>query len=290
MKCITCGAENQNTAKYCLECGSPLFKKCDYCLTQTSINAKFCPYCGKQFKNHSIEVIKYKNKLTFYDYIFIESTPLGKYIKAIDNHRYTLLDIKTCSPIFDYIFEDVGTQKDYQNFCFVKKNGKWAIVNPISGKLVTDFVYDAYRTNDHAGSEFRVLRNEKWGKVDANSGKTTVPHIYDDIEYDDRVKQNGYWGWLNSRGKSIPCEYIKLSSYVFSDNIRPSQHKSGKWGVINRGGEIIINFDYDEITYHEPFGHSLYYLRKGNLWGLYCDGKQYPCNYTLEEVKKLKWY
>lgn len=290
MKCINCGTENSNASKYCVECGSPLFKKCDYCMAQTNIDAKFCPNCGKQFQSQSLSIIKYKNKLTFYDSIFIDSTPSGKYITVVDNQKYSFLDIKFCSPIFDGVFDEVGTQKDYQNFCFVKRNGKWAIVNPVAGKFITNFIYDDYRTNDHSGSEFRVLKKGKWGKVDANSGLTTVPHIYDEIEFDDRVKQNGYWGWLNPRGKSIPCEFIHLSSYVFSNNIRPSQHKNGLWGVINKAGNVIIEFVYDEIIYNEPFGHSLYYLRKGNRWGLYCDGKRFPCNYSLEEVKKIKWY
>lgn len=158
MKCIACGTENNNTSKYCVECGSPLFKKCDYCNTQTCINAKFCPNCGKKFQDQNINIIKYKNKLKFYDSIFIESTPSGKYILARDNQKFWILNLKSCISIFDYSFDDIGTQKEYQDFCFVKKNDKWAIINPLTGDLITDFLYDSYCTNDHAGTEFRVKK------------------------------------------------------------------------------------------------------------------------------------
>ena len=86
----------------------------------------------------------------------------------------------------------------------------------------------------------------------------------------------------------------KLTNFAFvgtkPKNIYPSEHRSGKWGVITQLGKIVIEFEYDEIEYHEPFGHSLYYLRKNDKWGLYCEGKRFPCTYTKEEVKKLKWY
>lgn len=292
MKCPTCGVDNTSSAKYCIECGTPLFKKCDICGTITILNAKFCPNCGKQFEALDIKVIKYKNKLTFYDLISIQKAKSGKYIVAKNSNKYILLDINTLLPIFDYSFEEypIGRQKEYQDFCFVKKNGKWGIINPLAKKCITGFIYDDYKTNDHSGSEFRVLKDGYWGKVDANTGSTTIPHIYDEIEHDGRVKQHGYWGWLGIKGLSVPCEYISLSWYNFSDNIRPSQHKSGKWGVINCNGDKLIEFEYDEIEYHEPCGHSVYYLRKGTRWGLYCEGNKYPCTYAKEELSKLKWW
>lgn len=291
MKCLKCNSNNSDTSKYCCECGAPLLKKCNECGSICSINAKFCPQCGKRFDDIKIDIIKYQNKLTFHDYVFIKKAHSGSYIIVIDKGVIQILNIYSLKPTFDYTFDSWDyDQKDYQDFTFLRRNGKWGIVNAVTGKLITDFIYDDYLRNDHAGTEFRMKQNNLWGKVDALTGKTMVPFIYEKIEFDDRVKYHGYWGWLTDHVLSIPCEYINLSSYRFSDNIYPSEHRSGKWGVITQLGKIVIEFEYDEIEYHEPFGHSLYYLRKNDKWGLYCEGKRFPCTYTKEEVKKLKWY
>lgn len=300
MNCPNCKTDNPSSANYCIDCGAPLFKKCDFCETTTILSAKFCPNCGKAFQEDDVNIIKYKNKLSFHDYIFIYKQKSGKYIVAWDNQRFILLDITTLKPIFDLKFEEHGEQQDYFDFNFFKKDGKWGILNPVLKKKVTDFIYEDYHNHSHISTVFSVLKDGFWGKVDAKTGLTTVPHIYDKMEYDDRVKYRGYWGWLGDNGHTltVPCEYRKLSDYSDWRNIRPSQHKNGKWGVIDRTGKILLNFEYDEIKYTEPFGNSLYYLRKGDKWGLYYYEatlypqvyvKEYPCIYQEHEVVKLKY-
>lgn len=93
-----------------------------------------------------------------------------------------------------------------------------------------------------------------------------------DTGYIDHVKVNNYWGVVESKlGKypvtRVPIEYIELHTWRGNDQPRPSQNREGKWGVINNNGSILVDFVYDEIKYHEPFGHSLYYLRKKIIGG-----------------------
>jgi Meckel syndrome type 1 protein len=62
MKCLTCGAENKEGAKFCRGCGStiqagspppittdPQGKPCAACQTVNKVNAKFCQKCGHNF-------------------------------------------------------------------------------------------------------------------------------------------------------------------------------------------------------------------------------------------------
>lgn len=290
MKCPVCHYQNNDESKFCIECGTPLFKKCEACGTTTVITAKFCPQCGKEFGEGDLSVRKYKNKLTFYDSFYFREARNGKYIIAKKDDSYLILNSNSLKPLSIGVFDGYEYKETrWTDNIFIKKNGKWGIINALTGNIVYDFEFDDHKMNDHCGDEYRVKQHGFWGKVNLETGRICVPFIYDEIDFDDRVKLHGYWGWLGKNGCSVPCEYISLSSYVFSDNIRQSQHKNGKWGVIDKYGKIILNFEYDEIEYHEPIGISVYYLRKGNLWGLYSQYQQHPCKYTKEQVQTLKW-
>jgi class 3 adenylate cyclase len=51
MRCLKCGAENPDRAKFCGECASPFTRRCPSCETENSLIAKFCIDCGKPLEN-----------------------------------------------------------------------------------------------------------------------------------------------------------------------------------------------------------------------------------------------
>lgn len=284
MKCPNCNYENDKGTKFCTECGTPLFKKCDKCGATVQLYAKFCAECGTQFPILDLKIERYKRILHFYDHIQINGEKGEKYIVAKENGKYILLNIKTLNPMSERSYDDLG--KQHWSFIFAKYNGKWGVVNPTNDSIICDFKYENYKDDDCNGTA-RFLYNGKWGRIDCRTGAVYLPFIYDEIEYDSRVKYKGLWGAKDNKGKEIvPCEYLELSPYRPCENIWPSQYQNGKWGVINiLNGNIIIEFDYDEIEYHEPFGISVYYLRKGDKWGKYSqDGKRIPCIHNNKEV------
>lgn len=292
MKCIKCGSDNDKGTNYCTECGAPLFKICDKCGTKVLINAKFCAECGSLFPVLDLKIERYKRHLKFYDYLEIRKSYYGKYLVAKENGKYFILDINTLQQLserkYDYLDLYLPESREY---LFAKYKGKWGVINPINDKIFIDFKYDDVKDDSYNGT-IRLKTNNKWGRVKAESGKVIFPFIYDEIEYDSRVKYNGYWGALDDLGKEIvPFDFLKLSPYRPCENIWPSLHKNGKWGVINIiNGDVIIEFDYDEIKYTEPFGTSVYYLRKGDKWGMYSQrGKRYACIYSKEDALHLSW-
>lgn len=331
MNCPKCNQENVNDAKYCTECGTPLFKVCESCGKPTQWTTKFCPECGDKFPVFDLKVEYYKRKMHFYDDIVICVSKNGKYIIAQNKDKYKLLNICTLAPIFDFEFEDIkllyinNGLLDEHNFIAAKKEGLWGLLNPITGGVICNFDYEDCILVDYEG-DYRlngtvILKvNGKWGKVDGNNGKVILPFIYDEI-YDyalddyhkdfDLLKYDGYWGVIASGEQIVPFEYIKLGYRVVDrwgylndfgtndESIPPSQHKNGKWGIINiYNGEIILKPEYDEI---EPFGDNTYKVRKGAKWGVTnnCNGKiVLECEYddvenfergTYKVKKKGKW-
>lgn len=124
-----------------------------------------------------------------------------------------------------------------------------------------------------------ILIFELWGLIDANE-KLIVPCKYESIEpwaeHLYKVKENGKWGILNVEDNSflLPAKYdsigdlvdgvaitlyagIENSINVEGENVAQEivilqnglrkTRISGKWGIINDNGDIIVNHQYDEI-------------------------------------------
>jgi len=46
LKCITCGSDNPDRAKFCVECGTAMAARCKVCNIELPAGAKFCLECG----------------------------------------------------------------------------------------------------------------------------------------------------------------------------------------------------------------------------------------------------
>ena len=316
MNCPKCNQENANDAKYCTECGTPLSKVCENCGKPTQWTTKFCSECGNKFPAFNLKVEYYKRKMHFYDDIIICVSKNGKYIIARNRDKYNLLNICTLAPVLDFELDDVNlvyinNGLEEYNFIVAKKNGLWGILNPTTGNVICNFDYEDCILVNYEG-DYRlngtvILKvNGKWGKVNGNTGQIILPFIYDEI-YDhalddshndfDLLKYDGYWGVIASGEQIVPFEYIKLGYRVVDrwgylndygtndESIPPSQHKNGKWGIINiYNGVIALKPEYEEI---QPFEDNTYKVRKGTKWGVVNnnDGKTVlPCEYELIDI------
>ncbi len=46
LKCLTCGSDNPDRAKFCVECGGAFVARCNACNVELPAGAKFCLECG----------------------------------------------------------------------------------------------------------------------------------------------------------------------------------------------------------------------------------------------------
>lgn len=303
MKCHSCNHINKDSARFCVECGAPFYKTCNNCGKESLFSNKFCPDCGNAFNIQLDALTRYKRKLYFYDLILTYNI-IDNLVVVKKNELYGIFNISMQNLIIPCEYEDF--ELNSKDFIFLKKNNKWNIYNPSTGNKISK---DSFEEIDSIGrpSFKSVKRNGLWGVISCKNGRYNVLPNYEKIEitanYCENIvlaKKDSLWGAIeyseNSSAKiTIPFEYQILKTFTTEDKPRPSQHKNGKWGVIMSNGSKILDFEYDEIIYQEPFGHSLYYLRKGNLWGLFYSGGHYskdifyPCVYTKEKLNKLKY-
>src|SRR5215510_8492271 len=53
MRCLSCGSENPDGAKFCIECAAPLRKQCPSCGAENLPRAKFCGECATPLTGQS---------------------------------------------------------------------------------------------------------------------------------------------------------------------------------------------------------------------------------------------
>lgn len=263
---------------------------CKHCGKGNGENV-FCWHCGKRVNPTSAGFDKY-GKEVINAYLVPACSKSGLYLVGDLGVGFVILNKNNKKLVIDSLFEDIITQgrKNFDSI-LVKKSGKWGLINPITGVIICDFIYDDIsqvgEEDDNGDGEIVVYSNGLCGKIDCN-GNIILPIIYDEISSFGRVKYHGLWGVVRNGEQIIPCEYIRLGGSASLDDfweVQPSLYKNGKWGVINgNDGEIILEFEYDEIEFIE--GDYYYIMRIGDKWGSKTDKFRFPCEFSLEEIKR----
>lgn len=204
-----------------------------------------------------------------------------------------------------------GDGEDYRNRIFVngtaavEKDGKYGIINE-KGKTIVPFIYsriymqlnDApsiyYFAEDNQGynifSSFgekitkrhyskldlccdsltSFEKNNKCGIIDLKTGEEVSAAVYDEIysygfgEDKIMVKKGDNWGCINRRGELV-FDFIYQEVNRYSGGVCPVK-KDGKWGLLKSNGLPLIRCEYDEVWY---FGKDrLAGVKRDGRWAL----------------------
>lgn len=268
---------------------------CKHCGKEIDKNYVFCWHCRKRVNPISGIVFNdcwHNDVINAYTVLGYSNS--GSYLIGNLGVGFVILDKDKKKLVIDTIFEDIIIQgRENVDSVLVKKNGKWGLVNPLKGIIICDFIYDDIsmleEDYDSGKGEITVYSNDLCGKIDGD-GNFILPIIYDEIRSRGRVKYQGLWGCVRNGEQIIPCEYIKLGGgdewwdpNKYEIENEPSQHKNGKWGVIDADGRISLEFEYDEITIMYD---DIYVMRKGDKWGSKIGDFRFPCEFSLMDIKQ----
>ena len=155
----------------------------------------------------------------------------------------------------------------------VKKNEKWGYINK-KGKVVIQFKYDEVY-NFFEGLAIVKIKN-KYGIID-KKGKVVIPIKYDAVTTFSEgligvgVEKQGMWfyGYINKKGKHI--DFFNFAGIsIFSEGLGAvASYLGGKWGFINKKGEIVIQPEYDAIDddYRIMFKNGYVIIKKNGELG-----------------------
>ncbi len=161
---------------------------------------------------------------------YVDST--GKIVKTFPDYQ----------SVYDFGKDDITV--------FLHKNDKFGLMDK-SFKELIPAKYN--QTSFHDNGLFVVEYNGKWGAVDRND-KTIIPFEYESLGYlDDAAMilatQASLSGFIDQSGKVIiPLTFYNL--FPYQENFaRFIDKASGKYGVINRKGNIIVQPKYNDIGF-----------------------------------------
>ncbi len=206
----------------------------------------------------------WKDKL---EYDNIELLQSNFYLVNINNEKWRLDRNGT------RIIEEFEIIRDDENGFIARKNNKFGLV--YDGEIIIPFDYEDIMS-EHLGNVF-VKKNGKWGVVDEDNNQLLACE-YDYIAYawdDDRVSERNYivvqnnkFGKLTETGSEIfPCQYDGITTWV---EYGPKGHyvmKENRMGLIGYDGEVLIPIEYDKVKY--VFGTNWALIYNNGKVGIY---------------------
>ena len=186
---------------YCMHCGEKI-----------DDDSLYCQYCGKKV-NPIINTTDGKYNWIINTNTIIVESKSGEYLLGGNNSiGFVILNKNNRMLVIDTLFEDVFTHgREFVDSVLVKKDGKWGLINPLTGKLICDFIYDKIsQTEDdynNGSGEITVYSNGLCGRIDSE-GKVIVPIIYEEISSYGMVKsKGGLWGVFENGQEIEPCKF-----------------------------------------------------------------------------------
>lgn len=189
-------------------------------------------------------------------------------ILAVKNGKYGYLD-KNMEEKTEFIWEDAT---NFSNKTAAVRNGdKWALINT-KGEFLTDYIYtDVKRDNNNFCSRYGILWvNEGNGYKLINTELEAVGgDVYEDVRcfYEEgagAVCRNGKWGFIDRQGQMIITPAYEGAD-SFQQGYAPVK-KNGLWGYAGEDGEILINCEFDEAFGFNKDGSAP--VKRGDTWVL----------------------
>lgn len=179
------------------------------------------------------------------------------------------------------------------------ESGNGVVLKDVKGKVLTKSIYDNIYSVEDRSLEFtdgclKVCKNGKYGYID-KTGNEIIPCKYSLVDDSFRDGIARVWGemdeksggrpsgYVNYKGKEIvPCiiksvdDVYRNGYFIFRSN--------GKYGAINKLGNIVVPFEYDYIN---DFSEGVAGVIKDGKLGFIDNSNKViiPFNYNLESYE-----
>src|SRR6056297_1414971 len=119
-----------------------------------------------------------------------------------------------------------------------------------TGKLVVDLKYDY--ADAFLNGMGKVEKKGKYGFIDARTRKQVIPCKYKKADFFingyARVKDSINWKIIDKKGNVVvEYPYIEYTYNVHTDIIPVAKSDTGKYGIMNARGELVVPLKYDKI-------------------------------------------
>ena len=177
-----------------------------------------------------------------------------------ENNKYGVVSIADNKAIInpDYDSISYATGSNY----IVSQDGKYGVMDSNGNKLV-DFNYTniVYRSV----ANFYEATNEDYTSdlMDTDMNVRLSNVIISELNTESgylKVRQNNEYKYYNFRFEEREAKDILSSNTLFL-----SQNEEGKYGFVDRNGNVIVNYIYDDAREQNDYGYAS--VKKAGLWG-----------------------
>ena len=177
-----------------------------------------------------------------------------------ENNKYGVVSIADNKAIInpDYDSISYATGSNY----IVSQDGKYGVMDSNGNKLV-DFNYTniVYRSV----ANFYEATNEDYTSdlMDTDMNVRLSNVIISELNTESgylKVRRNNEYKYYNFRFEEREAKDILSSNTLFL-----SQNEEGKYGFVDRNGNVIVNYIYDDAREQNDYGYAS--VKKDGLWG-----------------------
>lgn len=222
-----------------------------------------------------------KEKNTILDSGFDEITEInGDNITIIKNKNYGVITITGAEEILTK-YEDI--KYAFKDYYIVKENGKYGIIN-LNNEMILNPEYSSivYR------KEAEIIETEKENEIETQIYDTEL-----NLKLTGIISEiNETKGYMKIRIKNEYKYYNfkfeeKNNTEILTNNKIFLSKKDGKYGYIDKDGNVIVNYIYDDATELNNYNYAA--VKQNGLWGSIDEkGKTIIApKYTLENNLKI---
>ena len=150
----------------------------------------------------------------------------------------------------------------YENYYIAKNNGLYGVISP-DNTVVIDFAYE--NMNFINAANFYTAENANYTtdiisrKLEVKLSDVIISELNIDKAYM-RVRKEGNYQYYNFNFEE------KKNTEVLTNHTLFLVNKDGKYGYINKNGELIVNYIYDDAKEQNEFGYCA--VKQNGVWGV----------------------
>lgn len=177
-----------------------------------------------------------------------------------NNNKYGVVRVSDGKNIIDTSYDSISYASN--NNYIVENNDKYGVINT-EGNKVVDFNYSniIYRStaNIYEASNKDYTSDLLDSNFEVKLSKVVISELNEEKGYI-RVRENNEYNYYNFKFEK------KNSSEILNTNtIFLSRNEEGKYGFVDKNGNVLVNYIYDEATEQNDYGYAS--VKKDGLWG-----------------------